>query len=157
MVRVGVHTLLNVRLGEVVVRVTAEQRPIVEETLECKVVVPDLERHVLAGEAIERPAGAKPNDFFSAYHTYDELVAFYKDKLSEYPNLMKMKVIGKSGQGNDMHAIVLTASTSPQPRFYFQCQIHAREWISGITCAYILEYLLDKYQIDDVVTRILVR
>lgn len=105
---------------------------------------------------MERPVGATPNDFFSAYHTYDELIAFYKEKLSEFPNLMKMKVIGKSGQGNDMPVIVLTASTSPQPRFYFQCQIHAREWISGMTCAYVIEYLLTKYKEDDVVTRILV-
>jgi murein tripeptide amidase MpaA len=68
---------------------------------------------------------------------------------------MKMKVIGKSGQGNDMHAIIITASSSPQPRFYFQCQIHAREWISGMTCAYVINYLLENHKKDDAVTRIL--
>lgn len=140
--------------GEVVIRVTPEQRPLVEETLSCQVMIADLERHVATMEFVERKAAA-PKDFFSAYHTYDELIAFYKEKLSEYPNLMKMKAIGKSGQGNDMHAIVLTAAKTPQPRFYFQCQIHAREWISGITCAYVLEHLLSKYGKDDAVTRIL--
>jgi murein tripeptide amidase MpaA len=68
---------------------------------------------------------------------------------------MKMKAIGKSGQGNDMHAIVITSSPSPQSRFYFQCQIHAREWISGMTCAYVINYLLENNQKDDAVTRIL--
>jgi len=73
----------------------------------------------------------------------------------KYPALVKMKEIGRSGQGNAMHAVVITASEVPQHRFYFQCQIHAREWISGMTCSYVVNYFLENHKIDDSVTRIL--
>jgi len=96
-----------------------------------------------------------PTGFFDSYHTYDELIAYYQQLQTSFPHLLNMKVIGQSTLGNDMHAITVTASASPQQRFYFQCQIHAREWISGITCAYVLTYFLENYGRDDAVTRIL--
>jgi len=146
----------DVKSGEVVIRVKPEQRSLVEEVLACNVTIPDLETHVAKLEASEKLASNNASaDFFASYHTYEELIAYYQQLQTTYPQLMKMRPIGKSVQGNDMHALVLTASSSPQQRFYFQCQIHAREWISGMTCAYVITYLLENHQKDDAVTRIL--
>jgi len=45
-----------------------------------------------------------------------------------------------------MPAVHITASHNPgRKRIYFQCQIHAREWISGAACMYITNHLVTEY------------
>ncbi|MBZ4217775.1 M14 family zinc carboxypeptidase, partial [Klebsiella aerogenes] len=42
-----------------------------------------------------------------------------------------------------------TASTNASPKLFFECSIHAREWISAPTCAWQLKQLLEGYANND--------
>lgn len=89
----------------------------------------------------------KADAWFEEYHNYDAIVMWYKYQASNHSNLVRyVESIGKSYHGLDMPAVHITASTNPQRRkIYFQCQIHAREWISGAVCMYVVNHLLTKY------------
>ena len=64
--------------------------------------------------------------------------------------------IGRSVEGRDMPALHLTSGKTKSPlKIYFQCQIHAREWISGATCMFVVDYFVSKYGVDKYVTELL--
>ena len=48
-------------------------------------------------------------------------------------------------------------ATGKKNNIYFQCQIHAREWISGATCMYIVDFLTENYGVVPEVTELLDR
>jgi len=61
--------------------------------------------------------------------------------------LVQYKTIGYSYQGRDMPAVHIHATAFKAKYIaYFQCQIHAREWISGATCNYIANQLITDYK-----------
>ena len=83
--------------------------------------------------------------FFVDYSPYDDVKAWYLKLSQTFPDLVQfVPSIGKSLEGRDLFAIHLTAPSSSFTRattkklFYFQSLIHAREWISGTTTAYIV-------------------
>lgn len=64
-------------------------------------------------------------------HTYDDIVRWYRDLASLYPDLLTFNAsIGKTHEGRDMPAVYFTGQTSNlgKKKFYIQCQIHASEW-----------------------------
>jgi murein tripeptide amidase MpaA len=101
--------------------------------------------------------------WFQEYHSYDAIVTWYKMVAEEHPNLVRyVTSIGRSYLGLDMPAVHLTASskssnpqTKKKKKIYFQCQIHAREWISGAVCMYIVDQMVTLYKSDPEVTGIL--
>ena len=55
-----------------------------------------------------------------------------------------------------MPALHITGTgTGERKRMWFQCQIHAREWISGAVCQYLVEYLVSNYRVVQSVTDLL--
>ena len=62
-------------------------------------------------------------------HDYDAIINWYKHEAESNPGIMKyIPSIGKSHEGRDMPAVLLTASKDPnRMKIYMQCQIHARE------------------------------
>lgn len=95
--------------------------------------------------------------WFEEYHDYDSIKNWYKMKAEANSNIMKYNnSIGSSHEGREMPAVHLTASNNPnRKKVYMQCQIHAREWITGATCMYIIDYLVSGYGQKDDVTKIL--
>lgn len=95
----------------------------------------------------------KTSGWFEEYHDYSTIVMWYERKAKQHPNLVRyVKSIGQTYHGLDMPAVHITASTNPdRHKIYFQCQIHAREWISGAVCMYIVDNLITNYEgTDDV-------
>ena len=88
-----------------------------------------------------------PDDFFDSFHDLDGLLAYYDDLAKEHPDLVtKVDSIGKSVNGLDIPAFHLkSASYSGAKKMYWEGQIHAREWISGITVAYQATELLKQH------------
>lgn len=68
-------------------------------------------------------------------------MTWYEDLAVGYPDIVKfVPSIGKSLEGRDMPAVHITASSSPR-KYYFQCQIHARKYVSiarGTWCGQIM-------------------
>jgi len=122
---------------------TSEERKLVESLLEdCAVTIDDLEEHISAREKEEQ---AKAADWFAEYHTYADLVSWYSNFSSTYRSLITGGSAGTTVLGTNMPWYRMSATSSPRFTIYMQCQIHAREWISGATCNYIWNQLVTDY------------
>eukprot|EP00834_Sanchytrium_tribonematis_P001721 NODE_44_length_33449_cov_1.575742.p21 type:complete len:244 gc:universal NODE_44_length_33449_cov_1.575742:27289-26558(-) len=104
----------------------------------------------------KRPAPVQPDDqwfeqFFVDYSPYDEVKQWYQKLADIFPDLVEfVPSIGKSTEGRDLFAIHLTSpSKQTKKQFYFESLIHAREWISGTTTAYITWQFIKGYKDQD--------
>jgi murein tripeptide amidase MpaA len=97
------------------------------------------------------------SDWFDNYHRFDEMKQWYSDLAQQYSNLVTfIPSIGKSAQGRDLFALKITGTkASKKPQIWIQGQIHAREWISGITVQFIVNDLVSNYGKDSEATQIL--
>ncbi len=85
------------------------------------------------------------------YKSYDETVAFLKQKVKEYPHLIKIQSIGKTWEGRDI--ILATISLDVEfadlkPALLYTGTIHAREWIGNELAVAFIDYLLTHHKSD---------
>jgi len=118
----------------------------------CTVSVEDVEEEVLGWErdmleAQQANPTTQQNQAPTTYQTYAQTVAWYQDLARVNPTLVSYtNNIGNSVEGRAMPAIVLAGPGAPSDRnFYIQCSIHAREWISGATCMWVANQLVQDY------------
>lgn len=106
-------------------------------------------------------------DWFDSYHSVEEIRGFFDGLAEENPSMVQMvDEIGRSYEGRSIFAVHLNAPKAeksdegdeePRPRcakknpnkIWIQCLIHAREWISGSTCQYIAQELVNGYRTGD--------
>jgi len=92
-------------------------------------------------------------DWFSAYHTYEEILQWYKDLNSDYPSLTTyVDNIGNTSEQRKIPAFHVTAPEKDgdkKRKIWIQCQLHAREWVSAPTCMYIVHSLVTLYVAKD--------
>jgi len=95
--------------------------------------------------------------WFEDYHNLTEISEWYRQLAVTYPRISTyVDSIGKSWESRDIFAFHITASTnSTRPKIWTQCNIHAREWITGATCQYIVNELLTKYGTDTEITNLI--
>uniref|UniRef100_A0A0P5TPT1 Zinc carboxypeptidase A 1 n=1 Tax=Daphnia magna TaxID=35525 RepID=A0A0P5TPT1_9CRUS len=92
---------------------------------------------------------------FENYHTYTEIEAFVNE-LAATNALVSSSVIGTTYEGRGIiMATVSTGSSSTKPVMYFECAMHAREWIAPATCLYIMNEMATKYGTDAEITAML--
>ena len=53
--------------------------------------------------------------------------------------------------------IISSAGMSNKPVIFFDCGIHAREWIAPATCLWIINQLISGYGIDEEITALIDR
>ncbi|XP_065833345.1 uncharacterized protein [Oscarella lobularis] len=123
----------------------------------CDVRIPDVEQFVQTSESASSNVGnVEQQEWHEEYHRYEDIFAWYESKNESYPQLVNMRIAGASYEERPMPAVHITAGSGEEKlKIYFQCQIHAREWISGAVCMYIVDYLLENYGNDERVTAIL--
>ncbi|KXN66904.1 peptidase M14, carboxypeptidase A, partial [Conidiobolus coronatus NRRL 28638] len=95
--------------------------------------------------------------WFAAYHTYDEIKAWYSQAAANNTDAVKfVSSIGKTLQGNDIFAVHLTnPNGAAKKKIWFESLIHAREWITGTTTQYIFNEFLTKRESDPTIKNIL--
>lgn len=122
---------------------------------DCDIFIADLEAAV--DEANRGSRGKVGAGWHEAYHTYEEIVAWYKELAQKHADLVKyVPSIGASVEGREQPAVHITSGKTKSPlKVYFQCQIHAREWISGATCMYMVDEFVTKYGGDKHITDLL--
>jgi hypothetical protein len=125
---------------------------------ECSVVIENVEEYVeeyVSKAEKEMFNNSRPEaEWFEEYHDYEAIVGWYSKLANDYPNLVTFyKSIGESLEGRDMPAVHI--GTNSKYTVYFQCQIHAREWISGAVCMYIANRLCESYGKIEQVTNLL--
>uniref|UniRef100_A0A1X7V0C7 Peptidase M14 domain-containing protein n=1 Tax=Amphimedon queenslandica TaxID=400682 RepID=A0A1X7V0C7_AMPQE len=84
--------------------------------------------------------GQAQQEWHEEYHRYDEIYTWYRDLAEQCGDRCQfIPSIGKSFEDRDQPAFHV--GDPVVGKIYFQCQIHAREWISGATCMYIADSL----------------
>ncbi|XP_065833342.1 carboxypeptidase B-like isoform X1 [Oscarella lobularis] len=151
---IGANGSIDVRVsdaGEAGLRI---QRQLEEQFDNCSVRVADVETLVQTFEAAQKQK--EQQEWHEEYHRYEDIFAWYEAKNQSHPELVTMRIAGVSYEERPMPAVHITAGSGEEKlKIYFQCQIHAREWISGAVCMFIVHYLLENYGVDERVTTVL--
>ncbi|XP_065284471.1 carboxypeptidase B-like [Dermacentor albipictus] len=92
-------------------------------------------------------------DHFTRYLRYSEFKDALQNYAKEYDHVTYTS-IGKSYEGRDIIGAHIKTKEN-QPIVFFECGIHAREWISHATCLYIIDQLATQYETDEEVKRLL--
>lgn len=89
-------------------------------------------------------------DFFTAYHTMEEINAFCAKLVADFPQLVQPVYVGTTYEGRNITAYKVTSQRGPsvKPGIYLEAGIHAREWISQATITYILNHFVTQYASD---------
>jgi len=138
--------------GKIDIRVkNIQEKEFVESLLdECQTVLHDLEEYVRIAEVNNTAARAACDDWFSCYHTYEELDSWYQNLADANPNFITygpIPEVSPTYEGNTIKVLSISVARSPLiPSVYFQAQIHAREWISAATLNYLIDSLVRDYK-----------
>jgi carboxypeptidase A2 len=100
----------------------------------------EINRSMEENNAAREAAVGKPYAF-DYFPTYTEVVDWLREQAATYPDRARVVSLGSSYAGTDIQAIQL-GTVGTAPLFFIHCTIHAREWITTTTCAYIIEQLL---------------
>jgi len=116
-------------------------------------------------ERLKQNKEGAPLDWFSNYHTYEDIVLETKRIAAESDIVTFFPSVGKTIQGRDIVGVALHGGpTSPLarrnafglpadlPKIVFIGGQHAREWISPATVMYIYNQLVTLYGTDPLVT-----
>jgi hypothetical protein len=149
--------------GKLDVRLTSHLWSQLQEKFpECGVVIDDVEAFMrdMEDDMLRKRESKEELKWFEDYHTFEEILKWYEDLAADNPETVKyVKSIGQSYEGRNMPAVHVTRvkndSDFEVKRIYFQCLIHAREWITGAVCMYIADYLCANYGTDANVTSLL--
>ena len=150
---------------------TAERTEIERRTgRSCKVAIADLDAAMAAFEVALDETGARikartsatrrqtgsPAGWFEAYHNFGDIVDWYEARASEHqdiavwvPNISPTSLLTPEGRAISAIRITGTGDATNRKRVYFQCAIHAREWISPAVCMYFVNHLLTQHAAGD--------
>jgi murein tripeptide amidase MpaA len=79
---------------------------------------------------------------FDYFPPYPDVVQWLLDMQNTHPNWAQRISIGASNGGTQIYGLHLSSAAASAPAFIIHCTIHAREWITTTTCAYIIQQLL---------------
>ena len=100
-----------------------------------------------------------PTPRFDEFPRYDALTQLLFSYAQARPNLVSVRSIGKSFEGREIWALILTntatGSDVEKPAFWLDGNIHAAELTACTTCLYYLHDLLARYGSDPQVTHLL--
>ena len=137
----------NIRIGnEVQIFVEPERRSILDsklhlENLSYNVVVQNVQDIV---DEEERFLESRQGSFFETYHDSAEIQDFLFEIAANHSDAI-MYHIGKSYEGRDMNVLKICENgvCGNNPALFIHCLIHAREWITGNACLYMINELTE--------------
>lgn len=92
---------------------------------------------------LQREKGtARAGGFDGSYHRLGEIHSEIRKLASQHSDVASTFSLGKSLQNRDQLAIKIKSGSGNKPLFFFNCGIHAREWISPATCMYMIRQML---------------
>jgi len=96
---------------------------------------------------------------FQHYHTYTEMVEWFKRWQNEYPHLVDLYVVAQSYGGIDIYQLTVTnkktGKDTDKPAMYVEGNRHAGEVTAGESALWMLHHMLTQYGRDDEITRLL--
>lgn len=92
------------------------------------------------------------------YYNYELLTTFLRNMTETYPQISKLHSIGKSVEGRDLWAIEISDAIDTvelsEPKFKYVGNMHGNEVVSRQILIYLIQHLLENYQKDDRVTKL---
>ena len=96
------------------------------------------------------------NPFFDDYRRTNDIHAYLEGLMETYPLLITREQAGTSVEGRTIWAYVLSSPTDNEKAgICINGMQHAREWISPMTCCWLMTELLENYGSDDEVTALM--
>ncbi|KAG8180367.1 hypothetical protein JTE90_014246 [Oedothorax gibbosus] len=111
----------------------------------------------IESERIQLAAATNTSDAapfnFGIYNQYDSIIALIEGLAAQHPSVAKLSVIGKSYENRPIYNLKISpGDSSNKPAIMMECGLHAREWSSVATGAYLVNKLITAYGSDPVVT-----
>eukprot|EP00794_Sanderia_malayensis_P006276 gene6276-6997_t len=104
-----------------------------------------------AGTVFSAYSGFDYGRYHNLYEIHNEL-----DNLARQHSNAQIFSIGRSYEGRTMKAIKITGASKPGKKtVFFNCAIHAREWITAATCMFMINQMLTMYRRDSTVKAML--
>lgn len=112
---------------------------------------------VKGGQTVRQFAAAQAANGFNVWRSYDEPGGI-RDQLyaaaRNNPQLVKLEVLGHTGQGREIIAVKLTQGArgvqdGRRPAVLFSATQHAREWISTEVDRRLMNYYIDRWRAND--------
>ena len=96
------------------------------------------------------------NTFFDDYRRTDDIHAYLEGLITQYPDLVTREIAGSSVEGRTIWVYTITSPTdNKKAGICVNGMQHAREWISPMTCCWLMTELLENYGSDSEVTSLL--
>ena len=96
---------------------------------------------------------------FKHYHTYTEMVMWFKKWAKEYPDLVDLYVGGESFGGHDIYQLTVTnkktGKDTDKPAMFLDGNRHAGEVTAAESAFWMLHHMLTNYGKDAEITRLL--
>jgi carboxypeptidase D len=99
---------------------------------------------------VDQTAGLEKT--LGVYHTYDSLTTELQDYAALHPGICRMQSLGKSLQGRDLWAMLITDNPDideDEPESKFIGSIHGDEPVGMELCLYLIDLLLNQYATDE--------
>jgi len=80
---------------------------------------------------------------WTSYGTLADIYEFLDTQAAAHSDIAEIIKIGTSFEGRDLKVIKISKSGNTKPVIWYDATIHAREWISGATCTYVVNELLN--------------
>ncbi|XP_065359655.1 carboxypeptidase B1-like [Calliphora vicina] len=84
---------------------------------------------------------------FESYQRFDVINNYMEYLKMQYPERVKLITVGKSYEGRDLKAVLITnnteAETTDKPLILIDAGIHAREWIAPATALFAMQQLME--------------
>lgn len=91
--------------------------------------------------------------FWTTYRRLADFFTFLDAARAAVPAISAVETIGRSYENRELRLIKLGIgySTNTKPIYFIDSLIHAREWITGASVTYFVQYLVDGYLNNDAV------
>jgi carboxypeptidase A1 len=151
-------TPTEARLSVMPGRAEKLKRLLESKGLKRTVLIHDIQRELdeQASSTDQHPLLPHTPPFFSKYQKLDQIHEYFDALAMQYPMLVEPFSIGKSYEGREITGITINCRncTDTTKEFLFHGGIHAREWIGPATVSYMATQLLERYNSDPLITRL---
>ncbi|GBN00906.1 Carboxypeptidase A1 [Araneus ventricosus] len=137
--------------------VDAVEQALTANKIDFDVAFHDLQTVIDSEKVMNAPSDASQAGAFDfgKYNEYDKVVALIESLAANNPSVAKLETVGKSYENRPIYNLKISSGKSDnKPAIMMECGVHAREWSSVATGAYLVNKLITQYGKDAQVTKL---
>jgi len=139
--------------GSITLRVYARENlgKFDDQRMKYEILIDDLEKFMAENNRVKsKTHNDDVDEWFEEFHEYDDIISWYMNMTNTFSTIASYAgVIGTTHENRQMHGFVLSGTRSDHSKkLFFQAGLHAREWASPATVAYLFDKLVRGYNTD---------